>query len=509
MKIFVFGEINDSIIHKLLPSAKILSKRTLSGYNACCSKSGRAFLISGDGTVDGTIIECNAADLWMLDSWKGPLSLCKKQIVNEDFYSYFRIYEHSKYEQYNYADESTVLEFIAQNNHNSLNMADVHLLVPGYIEEMPSNVSENYFGNLLNEYISQSNNAEYNSDFLKLCKRYALGKVEIVLGDGTYQSAALTVMTHTPTNICVVDIFIPAISINTHRMLAQYCGDNLKVKYKGIEDSITSICKSLKITRFGSKRSLVFSYEKLTEEKMINLLANEETPMGQIMGSHFKQLISNNLAQYDTAEVYVSETTMLEMTDKVENDILLRIQSQAIEIFFVEMLLMQDAAVSRMNNRVKEEIELERATPFRSNSDKIIYELLDETAYTLCFMDYKQFYYPTVRISAESVAKAFGMNDIYKRYEQNKDLLEHMIQSHIAQIDKKENSIKNTLLFILTFLSGISTIRSAIDLMTNDQLGAYSYYLSATIMAVGIIAYWAIRAILIRRTKYNSQRKKK
>lgn len=386
-------------------------------------------------------------------------------------------------------------------------MADVHLLIPGYIKGDLSDSSESFFGKQLNECISKSNEAEYNSDFLKDCARYALGKVEIIVENEACQNAVLTVMKHKPTNLCIVDIFVPAILANTHWMLCHYCCDDLKIRFNGMEDSIANICKTFGVEKFGSQRSLVFSYSKVEEESLLCLLVNEQHPMGKIVGTHFKNIISKNLAQYDTAKVYASEVTMIEMTENVENDLLLRIQSQGVELFFVEMLLMQDASVSRMNHLVKREIDLERACPFRKNSDNIIYELLDETSYMFCFMDYKQFYFPTVRVSATKVAKAFGIDDIYRRYEQNKALLENMINSHNAMISKKENQIKNSLLFILTFLSGISTISSTIDLIAERSLGAFSYYIASALMFAGISIYWIVSKFI--RWGTNRARKKK
>ncbi len=506
MKLFIFGELNDNNIASLCSSAKLIEQTSFSGYEICSNKQGRSYLKKGNNNVEGWVYDLNDLDCWFIDQWKEPLSLYKKEI-SDNVYSYFSINEAEENVNNNYANNEELDNFFLKlKNNTSLKMADVHLLIPGSIEEGINNNKEAYIGNMLQKCISDSNEAEYNSDFLKNCERYTLGEIGIIIDDNQVQKATCTIMLHKPTNLGVMDIFVPAIHINAHTVLLNYCCDQLKLEYDNKVITIHELFNTLNIIRMGSKRSLVFSYEKLDETTMINLLANEREPMGKIMGKHFKDIISNNLAQYDTAEVYVSETTMLEVASKVETCLFSRIQNQAIEIFFVEMLLLQDAAVSKMNEKVKAEIDKERNFPFRKNADKILHELLDENAYTLRFTDYKQFYYPTVRVSAENVSKAFGIDEIYKKYEQNKMLLENMIKNHKVEFDKKENKIKNILLSVLTILSGIETIQTAIDLLTNSKYGYYSYYISIAIMSLGLLTVFTVRQLI--GSKFNRKNKK-
>jgi len=179
---------------------------------------------------------------------------------------------------------------------------------------------------------------------------------------------------------------------------------------------------------------------------------------------------------------------MVEITKEKPCNIEERIASQAIEIFFVEMLLLQDAAVSKMNFRVKKEVIRARKNPFRKNSKSIIDELVYEMSYAINFADYKQFHFPTVRVSAEKVAKAFGIDYILNKYEQNKVLLERMISGHDAAIKEKENSIKNRLLVIITLFSAIKTINEAINMFTRNEYSAISFWiaLGATIVGAGL-----------------------
>ena len=509
MKIFIFGELNASNVKKICPDATILKRRTIKGYTPHCSKSGKSFIKEGDGEVRGVIVDCSPADLWNLDQWKDVLFL-RRKALDKEVSAYFPIYETQDEGNPPFASEKMIDEFVARDRgteHASLKMADVHMLIPGYCTRKPEDKKGAVLGHSLQEAIGEVNSNEFNSDFLKESHRYALGKIEIVTKDGYVQDAVLTLMSHKVMHLCVIDIFVPAIVASTHEVLESYCGDFLKLKYEGRALSIDELCDLIGVKQCGARRSMVFSYELIKEEPLLNLLVNEESPMGKIMGTHFKNIVNTNIAQYDTAEVYVSSVTMVEMTDKIENDLDERIKSQAVEIFFVEMLLLQDAAVSKMYERVQREIEIERANPLRKDGGKIIAELIDEAAYTANFTDYQQFYYPTVRVSAKKVAKAFGMDEITKRYERNRKLLEQMIKDHNTEIERKENRIKNSLLIILTLLSGIKTIYEAFNNFTGSKFVNIAYYVAVAVMIIGIIVYFGIRSLARRQMIKNAEKK--
>ena len=303
-------------------------------------------------------------------------------------------------------------------------------------------------------------------------------------------------MKHKVTNLCVLDIFVPAITISANKMLERFCAGRLKVNYFDIDMNLNELCSKLNITKFGKRSSMVFSYDNLSEEKLLNILVNEENPMGKIVGTHFKNVISDNIAQYDTAKVYVSSVTMIELMKDTENDLFERINSQAIELFFVEMLLLQDAAVSKLYDKVLNEIEEERKNQIRKNQGKVLRELVKEASFAINFTDYNQFYFPTVRVSALKVAKAFGIDEIEEKYERSKKILEQMIKDNSIDIAAKENKIKNSLLIIITILSGIKTIYEAFSNITHYKYENIAYYISVAIMFIGIIVFFAVKKIV-------------
>lgn len=473
MKLFLFGEFCVETVGKMLPSSVVLEESyVLPGLCVCCNSEGRGYLRPGAEGAHGFLLDCSPQDLWVLDQWKNVFLLQRAEFA-DGIVSYVSIYGEDRLGD-SYASATQVEEFFAARaSFCGLKRADVHLLIPGYSLHQPPEAEHAYLGKMLQQCIQKSTEAEFNSDFLKDTGRFGLGNIGIVLSDGTVQQAVLTLMRHNTTKLGVLDVYVPAATGSTHGILGSFCGEYIRLLYNGKELSLRDLCGVVGLRPYGSRRSMVFSYEKLTEEQLLNVLVNEEFPMGKIMGSHFKNIIQNNVAQYDTAEVYVSEATMIEITDRIPDCLMDRIASQAVEIFFVEMLLLQDAAVSKMYDRVQEEIEKERNSPFRKDTGKVFEQLLEESSYALNFTDYQQFYYPTVRVSAWRIAEAFGIDAIREKYNRSKEILENMIDRHNAELAKNEDKIENRLLLILAVISGIEPLQIGLNLLLENEVAAY------------------------------------
>ncbi len=514
MKIFIFGELNSTSIKLLCPNATILDEAySLSGFCACYSEQGRAFLCEGDACVKGALIECSESEAWAISQWKNVFLINFAPVGIDDIYSYFGIYESSS--TLKMASEEDIGAFGAfVRSNTSLKMADLHLLIPGYFtkKELPCASNCAHWGAMLEECIQGSAEGEFNSDFLKDTSRIAVGDIEIILENPDddslfFQNATLALMRHNVTGLCVLDIYIPACIGNAHRTLCAYCGNFLRLKMNGQELSIDELCNELGIEQHGSRRSMVFSYEKLSEELLLNILVNEERPMGKIMSSHFKEIISNNVAQYDTAEVFVSEATMIEITDNVVLELPKRIESQAIEIFFVEMLLLEDASVSRMYSRVKDAIIEEQKNEYNKHTEDILTDIIDDSSYSMFFADYQQFYFPTVRISAWKIAKAFGIDSIREKYDKSKQILSDMIDRHNTNLAKREDRIENLLLLFLAVLSGVEPLQMGISLIIESSL--WSYIISiALLIGLGAIFILIRRATRFRMKKEAKKKRK-
>jgi hypothetical protein len=450
-----------------------------------------------NGVVDGAIYGLSADAVWEFDKYYSPAVVYKKKLP----------FDGGVYGLFMNSSEKT--DGFAAAREERADKCDLYLMIPGYYDrsrKLP--VIEHVTGRHINESIKAVANAEFDGGYIKSNSRVTLGTVTLSccdfdncesaeceiqeckrLSTSVTQLAVANLLYHNETNLCVVEIYVPNTGILTQRLLSNYCANRLNILRGDGPITLKGYLDSLGITVYGGKRSMAFVCEDIDDETLLNILVNEVSPMGKIVGDHFGKIIANNLAQYDTARVYASETTMVEIVKEPAVDVFGRIKTQAIEIFFVEMLLLQDAAVSRMNQKVKEKVVVERDNPYNKETKETINELIQDMSHAINFADYKQFYFPTVRVSAEEIARAFGLRYISEKFEQNKELLQQMIDGHAKKIEDKENAIKNTLLFFLTFFSGIGTIASIIGIILGSENATLSFYISFGIMSAGVLLY--------------------
>ena len=123
---------------------------------------------------------------------------------------------------------------------------------------------------------------------------------------------------------------------------------------------------------------------------------------------------------------------------------------EAVEIFFMELLLLQDAAISRICDKILAELEIENNNPLKTTNTDILDVLATELSQSILFLDFNSFIYPTVRISAEKIAKNFRLDKLFEKYNTYKDLLESLISIRKNRVEDLETNNMNILLLILT-----------------------------------------------------------
>ena len=122
--------------------------------------------------------------------------------------------------------------------------------------------------------------------------------------------------------------------------------------------------------------------------------------------------------------------------------------NQTVELFFIELLLLQDAAISRINTKILFYLEHEIKNKALAN-DNILDDLVCESAQAILFFDLNEFLFPTVRLSAEKVADCFGIERQMENYEKYKDILGQLIAIRDERQERIKNSSLNTILLFL------------------------------------------------------------
>lgn len=386
-----------------------------------------------------------------------------------------------------------------------LGKCDIYLLIPGKLnkgkdvwENLPGMESEVF--SIFRSHIDQCVEEEYNSAFVKDLERKCLGEITLEIDDLTdhhlYRQHAIAGMVMHHTGFCILEILVQNCSIGGNKLLNYYCDGSLKFIYQNETLDLPSLMQKIQLRKFGKKRSMVFLYEDAEKQEIINALANEEFPMGKIGGDFARKLECENIAQYDTAEVYVSQETMLEKCREINVVGDERLAYHAIEIFFVELILFQDASIDKVYLDLRNEGTRQQSYQDIQEATKHYEQIRFDMVQAIHFSDYEQFKFSTVRESAKKVAKCFGIDYVFEKYEVNKELLTSMISANKRKIQARQDTIKNQFLLLISALAIVGTLGEILYVVYQDQKGGLMCYVAAAVIVViGFGLYKIIEAI--------------
>ena len=524
LKILCDEIVKNEVLDVLELEYSITDKIVISGYQ-CIHEDSRLFYM--ERTQDDIENEFLIADLsedsvWELDKFENPIFFTK-QLLQDDGSDATKqeCYVYCKRSSANSLDSYIDINNIKTYKDNNLQLStcDIYLLIPGKIskeDEAWSNINhvDNQYFEVYRRNIDKCVEEEYNSEFAKNLERKCIGETVIQIDDLTdglvYRQKALIGTVKHETGFCIMEIMVPNCSIGGNKLLNYYCGNMIKIFFNGEEYNIAGFCEKLGIRMFGKKRSMAFVYNDADKEEIINALANEEFPMGKIKGTFEQKIETENIAQYDTAEVYVSHETMLEKCKTIEVISESRLAYQVIEIFFVELILFQDAAIDKVYRDLSQEGEQQRGyTDVKSATEK--YEQLSfDMAQAIRFGDYEQFNFPTVRESAKRVAKNFGIEYIFEKYETNKELLAAMIRANKRKSQEQQDAVKNQFLLLISALATVGTLGDIFYVIYEDEKGGVFCYAASLLLVLIVYGVYKLADAISKLTfKYIATNGKK
>lgn len=510
------------VLEPLAIPYEIVDRITLSNY-VCRHESNGMFSFEAcrGGAQACLLLELSPGAVWELDKFQLNMAVRKQRIriegdrcVADDAHDGCFLYE-KRAHGFTGSAHHTVenLRRYAQQ-HLQLNQCDLYLMIPGKLEKQDSAWKrvprkELDVFSTFSDNITESIHSEYSFDFASQLERQCIGEVtlEIVDQGQTYHQEALAGIVRHSTGVCIVEIMVQSCAIGGNKLLNYYCGNQVGLIYGGRTYSLREFLKLLHVREFGRKRSVVFAYGKLTQEEILNALANEEAPMGRIVGEFLRKLSEENVAQYDTAEVYVSQETMFEQCRHMSVFGNQRLAYNSIEIFFVELLLFQDAAIDKVNSDLKAESELQLQYSRVEDAIARCEEISFDMAQAIQFADYSKFNFPTVRQSATLIAKCFGIDHIFEKYEKNKALLETMIQANRRKTQERQDQIKNRFLFLLSAAAAIGTVGDILYAIYQDNVGGTMAYVSALVIVGLVFCVYKLTMLFIGLVQGKKRRK--
>ena len=483
-----------------------IEKKRIRNYKFVSQEETLPYLESCQGEQEEiTLVELDQSEIWKTDKLWNCFRYKRTEILVEEteMMAYFK-----RSQGYDFSQDNKVEE-IAEclKKERQLDTSDLYLMIPGKLEK-DKNKKEEFWNQLVHkphelfeifsENLENCIRSEYYHNFADSLKRKCLGEIVLEINDHIEkrifrQNAMATIVKH-ETGLCILEICVYNCSIGGNKLLNYYCADEVIYIVDGQRYKRNELMKLLNIRSFGQKRSMVFAYGNVSDEAVTNALANEEYPMGKVGGIFGDIVKKDNIAQYDTAEVFVSSATMIErcknMTNPREWILDCRIAYHAIEIFFVELILLQDASIEKIYYDVKKEQALQETETDMEEALERYEQIGFDMGKTLNFSDYDQFIFPTTRASAKKVADRFGIERIYEKYETNRQLLGSMIQSNKRQMEFKYDKVKNGFLMVISGLALLGTLgESLYNIFESRESGIAGYGIAVITIIIGYILY--------------------
>jgi hypothetical protein len=206
----------------------------------------------------------------------------------------------------------------------------------------------------------------------------------------------------------------------------------------------------------GKARASVILSKPPSPETLRRLLAAEAVPVDDITSVEIDAQAKKDIAQYKYYRMYISETCEVEVVpfgDTFE----LRIPDASLTLFIMELVLLQEASLSRVNQRVAREIQRYH---YESKDDclAVIEDLGIEFADAMLLWDIRNFRYQTAQNLADHFSRAFRIEKFRENFNASRQLLEQLIGIHSTRLAERENKIINALLIVLATLQVLPVI---------------------------------------------------
>ena len=525
------GELlNDEICDELGISTECVIDYTIKGYSKAYLVSGKAVLVK-DPTAEtnGKILAASDQTIWAVDQWK-ELPIIDREIIKVkhngsvlDVYIY-TTKSNSFLIKDGYVDLRKGMDnYLSLRKGNSSSYIDLHMLIPCSISQESSLTKQNYnnsslLGSMLFEKINYSINNEFKGDFIKKEKRGLIGKYYFIYNYGVgaeyqfekqhevktvSQACIVSYSIHQPTNLAVIDIFMPSVLASPQELMSFFCYQKFELSDGNNSIGFEKWLESFGLEVHGTRRNVVFSSAPMEATELLNSLASESTPMGNIIGESFIEASKNNIAQYDTAEVFLSENTFIEIFDDYRIDLSERIDYQCVELFFLELILFQDAAISRVCDHINDRIDFEKQNLSSKREFSDLDDLVFESAYAIRFWDIDQFLFPTVRISAKKIAECFGLSRQMEKYNQSMEILEKLISIRDSKIDETESKLLNSLVLLLTIVQVLPSFFEVVRAIISSSVTAND--IVSVLVSCGTSAAILVIYVIIKKIKINKR----
>jgi len=516
--LFSYGTLQDSEIQEILFGFACKKKNAkLPGWSLYASNEDGYLFIKPDssGNVAGSIIEVDTSAIQAADQWeeipfyrREKVSVILDDDTKHEAWAYTRRWEKGKLyagTQLSTIDRETVLADAVshkkQKERINLPFCDLYVMVPCSLSPESALQINQLHQNSIDDPFLQSfeeiARTEFSGYLAKELKRKFLAEIEILAftysNNGSKsevgrQRIKTYITTHENTGLAVITFSVPACSVSPHDLLNQMTREDISVACSRESQKIMNMTEwiaSLGLVQTGTPRSSVILSDEPTHADLCTLLAAEAKPLYDITSSEINAIARNDISQYKYYKMYVSETCEVELPVPFGDTYEDRVFDAILTLFIIELILFQDASLTRVQSQVATEIARSK---YKNNHDAlgIIEDLGRSFANAMLFWSVRNFRYRTAQNLADSFSIAFGIDRLRENYTANRALLEQLVQVHSARMAEKENRIITALLVVLTTLQVLPSLFIAFIAVLDGTVNKHHLY--ASVFSIGTCA---------------------
>ncbi|MGM0629551.1 MAG: hypothetical protein ACQESI_00090 [Pseudomonadota bacterium] len=209
----------------------------------------------------------------------------------------------------------------------------------------------------------------------------------------------------------------------------------------------------------GKARVCLSTGRKLPEALKPSVFANEmyESDVMEsagLMASFGDGSWQENLAVYNSSEIYASKTTVLRYDNHLDgNDpelsgtAIKAIRRDLMLTFIIELLMFREASIKRANLRVNRSIQADEKLELDDIND-----LMGDFKSAILFWDLDIFLYPSAQQLADRLFAKFDIDRSLETYRKNQNFLEQRVSlSNAAQAEKETRTINYIAIIVFFF----------------------------------------------------------
>lgn len=251
------------------------------------------------------------------------------------------------------------------------------------------------------------------------------------------------------TNLGIIQLIIGNCEKEDSQIGDMISSNHLSIKIEDNEYSLLDFLHSLSLRQYGKMRTIncnsIDKKDKTMKYTLIAETANSEHNPYHISDNYFEKVGVEDYSKYNFYELYADEKTVVYLLKDFSNSFNDNIDEETLLIFICEIAILQNAAVSRINTQIIDEL-IENSNISSRKSLK----LQIEYGKTILFWNNNVFNYHAAQDLSNDIVNAFKTKELMEEYKKNSKHLEQIANLKSGITANIEAKVLNTLAFILS-----------------------------------------------------------